>query len=344
MKKCFPAFGVFFLSLACLLLLSLDVIRRSTLGLTSPTHWQRSLAFWAYPICREYLDIKSPTSGKQCAWDKLTDSFKVHLRQLENVPVALVGDSRMRHMFTYLKSLLDHRHFKFRDSFNDTSYRDPGRNITLNYYARWFPNHDTLSLLQKWEDHPKTAPPIVFFECGAWPLFRFGPEGLLTFERKLSVVAEKFASLRRSTTAIWMKTLPFHPDAESGHGTWIKMRNGSASLEEYSAVFEAVGRKHGMIVWTSAYDDAKRNLDKYMDHVHPGAALIRKAICQMLMSLNREDCPGDHARTKQGKLPRPQTDVFHAAYRKTVMDPETGEVDILNDVEHIDDSLRVDLG
>jgi hypothetical protein len=63
------------------------------------------------------------------------------------------------------------------------------------------------------------------------------------------------------------------------------MANGSASLEKYSAVFERVGRENKMIMWTSAYDDAKKSLEKYMDHVHPGAALIRKVPCKSAPSI-----------------------------------------------------------
>ncbi|GAU99578.1 hypothetical protein RvY_10557-2 [Ramazzottius varieornatus] len=185
--------------------------------------------------------------------------------------------------------MLDGRRFLIKDTFNDTSFQDPARNISIMFFARWFPDEYLEKLLHKWQTANQNIPQYIFFESGAWSLFRYGESSLDLFVRNLSATAQHMAELRHRTTVIWMKTLPFHPTASSHQGHWVTDGN-SSTLDKFGKEFEKVAVANQMVLWTSAFDDAKHNLDRYADHVHPGAALIRKSVCQLLQALRCDSC------------------------------------------------------
>ncbi|GAU99579.1 hypothetical protein RvY_10557-4 [Ramazzottius varieornatus] len=102
--------------------------------------------------------------------------------------------------------MLDGRRFLIKDTFNDTSFQDPARNISIMFFARWFPDEYLEKLLHKWQTANQNIPQYIFFESGAWSLFRYGESSLDLFVRNLSATAQHMAELRHRTTVIWMKT------------------------------------------------------------------------------------------------------------------------------------------
>ncbi|XP_055345295.1 N-acetylneuraminate 9-O-acetyltransferase-like [Paramacrobiotus metropolitanus] len=244
---------------------------------------------WRFPLCTAYLT--NADYCQKCSLRNLDHNFKEQLRRsLSNTSLAFIGDSRIRHMFAYLRSLLDGRHVVLKETINDTLHWDEPRQFQLSFYARLYPDTAMRALVREWRNGTRPLPHYVIMETGAWTVFRYGEAALPEFRRNLTVLAEDFAALSDLTTVIWIRTLPINPVELAINTQWSHRRNADVLAERFGRVVEEVARNAGIVLWDAVYQDSREYVHMYKDVVHPGLTLLRKAICQLLFALDTGSC------------------------------------------------------
>ncbi|XP_055329914.1 uncharacterized protein LOC129582426 [Paramacrobiotus metropolitanus] len=249
---------------------------------------------WRNPLCALHLTRGQPC--QHCSMDNLHRNFDNQLTEtLSNKSIALVGDSRIRYMFAYMRSMLDGRQVilkKSRENFNDTLHRDAQRNIQLAYYIRRYPDEAMRALLHEWRNatDANRIPHYVIMETGAWTVYFRGDAFVSEFRRNLTVVAKDCSALRNRTTIIWIRTLPMHDERLRVDPKWTHRRNGVALTEQLGLLVAEVAREAGIVLWDAVYADSREHIQLYDDILHPGLALRRKAACQLLYALDPRHC------------------------------------------------------
>ncbi|XP_055329635.1 uncharacterized protein LOC129582209 isoform X2 [Paramacrobiotus metropolitanus] len=126
---------------------------------------------WRNPLCA--LHLTRGYSCQHCSLHNLDQNFQIQLTaSLSNKSIALIGDSRIRYLFAYVRSLVDGRYVilkKSRLGFNGTLYWDAQRNIQLAYYIRRYPDEAMRALLHEWSVSANVngIPHYVIMETGA---------------------------------------------------------------------------------------------------------------------------------------------------------------------------------
>ncbi|OWA52651.1 hypothetical protein BV898_17098 [Hypsibius exemplaris] len=234
-------------------------------------------------LCGHFLTSASSCSS---ATDlNITNSRR--LNALSNRSLAIIGDSRMRDLFVFLRSMLMDRAFHPWQFQEDAHYFNPQYNASLYFVWCRYPDGHLQQLLKRW--YHRNAPDVIVFGIGVWSVYQFGPKGITMFQEKLHKVANAFERLQNRTTAIWVKTLPGNPkSAEHASDVTVEgtSQKTSGTVEQYGDLLADVGGRRNFTIWSTAHDVALAHPELYRDQVHPGFHLVQKFACQLLSALD----------------------------------------------------------
>ncbi|OWA49844.1 hypothetical protein BV898_14381 [Hypsibius exemplaris] len=236
--------------------------------------------------------LRHDGNDAHCSWN----SSDKALPNLKFMRIAFLGDSRVRDIYSSLKSLLSGQPYERNSPHWDLEYRSgPPNNVILEFFWLPLPNENVTKLIRHWVSQrvsptPATiVPNIIFYGTGAHFILASGHNGLRQFTVQLETLATQFKELSRVSHTVWIPILPIlrtNPTPEKGSN----QHRIDALAQRYGRRFVAVAKAHDLPLWDEAYRIAAARLEDFRDMRHLNVPLLQTLTCRLVNAINSNAC------------------------------------------------------